>query len=198
MQVCTSANNGAIALTVPSAGRFDLLFDGSTLSCSQSASFPAAPPALTFASVDAIAQTVNILGATASNVSLTNSNGMYQNAPNVLDVVQQDSNSPIPVKLNFNYTVNQAGCNGSNCLVQLQYGLNTDSASQSCAYSGIPAVTGTSGTASVSVNVPNAPGRYYVALDKSLQFGCVNTWNSGQPSASHYIGVVDVLPPAPQ
>lgn len=205
-QLCTAAQNAAVSLTAPSAGRFDVLFNGTSQTCPLATTFPNAPSTLPFYSVDAVGSTVSIGGATVSSVSVTNPGGTSP-ALNVLDIVQPSSGTTIPVTLAFNYTVNQAGCSGTTCVVQIQYGLNTDATPQACAYDGVPSVSGTTGTANVTLSVPNTPGRYYVGIDSSLDYSCFQSqptpvnppndkrWWSGKPSAPRYVAVVDVLAP---
>jgi len=200
-QVCNSSNASAVVVNSPSSpGRFDILYNGTTQSCPPSA-IPSTPPALAFSSVDVIRSPVSFHGATASNVSIRRTSGtaIEPVASNVLDLVQSPSGTSIAVTLNFNYTVDLAGCNGTGCIVQIEYGLNTDSGPQGCAYNGgaSPVMSGTS----VSVNIPNQPGRYYVGIDKSLDFSCLQStagWWSGRPDISRSIAIVNVWgTPAP-
>jgi hypothetical protein len=198
-QVCGTASglSNGISLTAPLPGRYDVLFDGTNQTCQPTPAFPTSPAPLVIDSVDAISTTVNFAGATVSSVSVTNASGQSQSAQNVLDIVQPSSGTTISVSLSFNYTVDQTGCNNNGCIVQIEYGLNTDSGPQSCAYSG-GGVFGNPATANVTVTVPNIPGRYYVSIDKSLDFSCLQTsqaWWSGPPSAPRYIAIVDVWAP---
>jgi hypothetical protein len=94
------------------------------------------------------------------------------------------------VPVAFNYTINNTGCPG--CIDQLQIGLNTDPRPQTYAYNG---GSFASGSASVNVNVPNTPGRYYIAIDFAEDYGFLYSgayWANGQPTITRYIGVVDV------
>ena len=112
----------------------------------------------------------------------------------MLDIIQLQSVSTIPVGLTFNYTIWNSGCPG--CIDQIEVGLNTDPGPQLCAYSGIDGpLPGVSGSGNVTINVPNIPGRYYVGIDRSEDFSCLQTttaWWNGPPSAPRYIAVVDV------
>jgi hypothetical protein len=110
-------------------------------------------------------------------------------AGNVLEIEAGGTN-PNLVTVAFNYLINNTGCPG--CINQIEVGLNTDASPQTYAYNG--GSVG-SGTASVNINVPNTPGRYYIAIDVSEDYGFLYSsayWANGQPTASRYIGVVDV------
>ncbi|MGH9511156.1 MAG: putative Ig domain-containing protein [Terriglobales bacterium] len=214
-QVCGSFGglSDGFTLTAPAqTGRFDILFDGSTQGCPQSA-FPTTPAPIVIASVDSVSSTVSWGGAIISGVKLSSVNGTNALSPpgNVLEI-ESGGTSPNPVTVAFNYTIfNDPGCPG--CIDQIEVGLNTEASPQACAYSGIPPLSpGVSGsaadcTASVSnkpitINVPNTPGRYYIGIDRSEDYGFLYStpyWWSGPPPASRYIGVVDVwkTPPAP-
>ena len=194
-QVCTSDTSSAVSLIPPSSGRFEVLFNGTAQPCSSSPTFPNNPAPLAVYSIDVLNSPVVVSGTTITKVSVSPASGSptsnYQQLPGVIEF-QPSSVTSIPVTLTFNYIVDQTGCNGTDCIVQIQYGLNTDASPQGCAYNGIAASTGTSGSASLTLNVPNVGGRYYVAIDKSLQFSCTGGWNLGQPSAPQYIAIVDV------
>jgi len=180
-------------LTAPTqAGRYDIAIDGTTQSCPLTA-FPTSPAPIVFESVDALT-TVNWGGATITNVALSTGNTFASlPASNVLEI--QADTSPNPVTVAFNYNiVNGPGCPG--CIDQLLVGLNTDAAPQTYAYSSVPGLSpGYSGSASLSINVPNTPGRYYIAIDVSEDYGFLYSspyWWNGQPTAQQYIAVVDV------
>ena len=199
-QACVSSNTttGPVSLTAPAqAGRYDIVFDGTNQACPATAAFPTGAAPLIIDSVDAVGTNVAYAGASISQVSVTAGAGVVtqtQSVSNVLDITSS-SGTPIPLTLSFNYTVDQTGCTGTTCIVQIEYGLNTDPGPQSCAYSGVASTSGTAGTASVTLNVPNNPGRYYVGIDKSLDYSCKQTtsaWWSGPPSASRYIAIVNV------
>jgi hypothetical protein len=108
----------------------------------------------------------------------------------------------ISVASSFDSNPSNDGCTGGGCAIQTQIGLNTDAVPQACPTSGGVGTT-TSGT--VTINVPNVPGRYYVGMDRSLDYGCFQSkpqpvsppndqrWWSGPPDASRYIGIVDVV-----
>jgi len=101
--------------------------------------------------------------------------------------------SPNPVTVQFPYSLFDTAC--PDCIDQIEVGLNTDSGPQVCAYSGVDGPQGVSGTGNVTINVPNAPGRYYIAIDRSQDYGCLHStqnWWNGPPPASRYIAVVDV------
>ncbi len=195
-QTCVSNSSSAISLTAPGPGRFDLLFNGTTQPCPQT-QFPASPSTLTIGSIDAIGSTVTFAGATASNVSVslageTPATAQPQPVQNVLDVSHVDTSAAtFPVTVALDYTATLSGCNGTDCIVQVLVGLSTGNP-QACAYNAVPAAGGTSGAGSVTLNVPTAPGRYYIAVDKSLDFGCGSSWWNGSPSADRFIAVVNV------
>ncbi len=187
-------------LTAPpqmQAGRYDILFDSAS-SC-PAAAFPASPAPIVFESVDAIGTTVLSPatggGATITNVVLSGS-GAYQAASNVLEF-ESGSSATIPVTVNFNYTLFTTGCPG--CINQIAVGLNSDPGPQSCAYDGGVPSGGTSGSASLTINVPNAPGRYYIAYNRFWDYNCGQaqvSWG-GPPPASAILGVVNVWPYVP-
>jgi hypothetical protein len=111
----------------------------------------------------------------------------------------------ISVASSFDSTPGHDGCSGSGCLIQTEIGLNTDAAPQGCVANGNPGYSTSSGT--LTIQVPNLPGRYYVAMDRSLDYSCFQSqptpvsppndqrWWSGPPSASRYIAIVDVVVP---
>ena len=170
---------------------------GAHLQDSVSAGSSGTPAPITIGSIDAAASTVVYLGTTISNVTLSNSNGDTEYGPNSLTVPQQSSGSTIPVTVTFNYafdpTPGNDACTGGGCIIQAQIGLSTDSAPQACGPNGNPGNSGSGATA--TVQVPNQPGRYYVAMDRSLDYGCFvsgQQWWDGPPSASRWIGIIDV------
>jgi hypothetical protein len=94
------------------------------------------------------------------------------------------------VTVAFNYVIEDSGCPG--CIDQLQVGLSSEASPQTYAYWG--GASG-SGSASLNVNVPNTPGRYYIAIDTSEDYGFLYSspyWWNGQPRPTQYIGIVDV------
>ncbi len=200
-QVCgtSSGLSDGFNLTAPAQpGRYDILFDGTTQACTPAA-FPTAPAPLplTIGSVDAVGSTVSWGSATVSGVVLSSGNSSaYAVASNVLEIAAGGT-SPNPVTVAFNYVINDFGCPG--CIDQLQVGLNTEASPQTYAYNG---GSSGSGSASLNLNVPNIPGRYYIAIDTSEDYGFLYSspyWWNGQPTPTRYIGVVDVWgPPAPQ
>ena len=199
-QVCgtSSGLSDGFNLTAPAQpGRYDILFDGTTQACTPAA-FPTAPAPLplTIGSVDAVNSSVSWGSATVSGVVLSSGNSKaYAVASNVLEI-EAGGTSPNLVTVAFNYVIDDSGCPG--CIDQLQVGLNTEATPQTYAYWG--GASG-SGSASLNLNVPNTPGRYYIAIDTSEDYGFLYSspyWWNGQPTALRYIGVVDVWgPPAP-
>jgi hypothetical protein len=191
-QTCDTAANLANGFTFaapPQGGRFDILFDGSTVGCPQ-ASFPTSPAPITIASVDAVGTTVAFGSATITNVQLSSANSSAFTLNNNVLEIEAGGTNPNPVTVAFNYVINDVGCPG--CIDQLQVGLNTDTTPQACPYSGS---SQGSGSASVTINVPNTPGRYYLGVDTPEDYGCFYSspfWANGQPWGSHFIGVVDV------
>jgi hypothetical protein len=173
------------------AGRYDIAIDGTTQSCSPIPAFPTSPAPIVFESVDTLPSPTFFGGAaTLSSVVLSSGNpNAFAVTNNVLEIEAGGTN-PNPVTVAFNYTINNTGCPG--CIDQLQIGLNTDPSPQTYAYSG---GSFASGSASVNVNVPNTPGRYYIALDFGEDYGFLYSaayWSNGQPTATQYFGVVDV------
>jgi hypothetical protein len=193
-QTCDTAANLANGFTFaapPQGGRFDILFDGTTVGCPQT-SFPTSPAPLTIASVDAVGTTVSFGSATITGVQLSSGNGnvnAFTLNNNVLEI-EAGGTSPNPVTVAFNYVINDTGCPG--CIDQLMVGLNTEATPQACPYSG---GSSGSGSATVTINVPNTPGRYYLGIDTPEDYGCFYSnplWVNGQPWGSRFIGVVDV------
>ncbi len=206
-QFCVASNNpgSPISLTAPSPGRYDVLFDGTNQTCQQAPAFPNSPAPLVIDSVDALGTTVTFAGTTLTNVSLTSASGSNPGSnPQlryVLIVPQQSTGSSIPVTVNFDYAFDSNygndGCTGPGCVIFSLIGLNIDAAPQGCGPSGFPGSSGSaaSGTGgSVTIQVPNSLGRYYVGMDRALVTACPSAWWTGPPSASRYIGIVDVLP----
>jgi hypothetical protein len=206
-------SDGVYLSAAPSIpGRYDVLFDGTTQSCSSPPpvmQFPTSPAPLVFASADVLSPSVVIgslnvngliAGGTVSGVTLSDPNAgasTVSAAGNVLEFEAGGSAATIPVAVSLTYSISDTYCPG--CIDQIEVGLNTDTGPQVCAYNGGDGPSGASGTATVVVNVPNAPGRYYIAVDRGQDFGCNDTthnWWNGQPVASRFTGIVDVWPTA--
>ncbi|MFZ0307971.1 MAG: putative Ig domain-containing protein [Candidatus Sulfotelmatobacter sp.] len=191
-QLCGTFQNVPNSLTAASQpGRFDIAIDGTTQGCTPIPAFPTSPAPIVFESVDSLPGPTFFGGATTLSglvLSSGNSNA-FAAAGNVLEIEAGGTN-PNPVTVAFNYTINNTGCPG--CIDQLQVGLNTDPSPQTYAYNG---GSFNSGSASVNINVPNTPGRYYIAIDFAEDYGFLYSsayWANGQPTATRYIGVVDV------
>ena len=191
-QLCGTFQNVPNSLTAASQpGRFDIAIDGTTQACPVTA-FPTTPAPIVFESVDTLPSPTYFGGATTiSSLVLSDSgnSNAFAAAGNVLEIEAGGTN-PNPVTVAFNYTINNTGCPG--CIDQLQVGLNTDATPQTYAYNG---GSFNSGSASVNINVPNTPGRYYIAIDFGEDYGFLYSsayWANGQPTATRYIGVVDV------
>jgi hypothetical protein len=190
-QLCGTFQNVPNSLTAASQpGRFDIAIDGTTQSCSPVPAFPTSPAPIIFESVDTLSSSPFWGQTTISSVVLSSNNSnAFSAASNVLEIEAGGTN-PNPVTVAFNYTINNTPCPG--CINQLEVGLNTDPSPQTYAYNG---GSFASGSASVNVNVPNTPGRYYIAFDISEDYGFLFSsayWANGQPTATQYIGVVDV------
>jgi hypothetical protein len=173
------------------AGRYDIAIDGTTQSCQPIPAFPTSPAPIVFESVDTLPSPTFFGGATTlSSVVVSSGNpNAFAAASNVLEI-EGGGTSPNPVTVAFNYTINDSGCPG--CIDQLQVGLNTDPSPQTYAYNG---GSFASGSASVNISVPNTPGRYYIAIDFAEDYGFLFSsayWANGQPTATRYIGVIDV------
>ncbi len=191
-QLCGTFQNVPNSLTAASQpGRFDIAIDGTTQSCTPIPAFPTSPAPIVFESVDTLPSSTYFGGATTISglvLSSGNSNA-FAAASNVLEIEAGGTN-PNPVTVAFSYTINDTGCPG--CIDQLQVGLNTDPTPQTYAYNG---GSFASGSASVNINVPNTPGRYYIAIDFAEDYGFLYSsayWANGQPVINRYIGVVDV------
>ncbi len=95
------------------------------------------------------------------------------------------------------YSISDSVC--PNCIDQIEVGFSSETGPQQCAYNGIDGPNGASGSASITLNAPNAPGRYYIAMDRGQDKGCkatTNLWWNGPRSPAQYIGVIDVQPPS--
>ena len=191
-QLCGTFGTLPNSLTAASQpGRFDIAVDGTTQGCAPIPAFPTSPAPIVFESVDTLPSSTFFGGATSiSGLVLSSGNpNASAVAGNVLEIEAGGTN-PNLVTVAFNYLINNTGCPG--CINQIEVGLNTDASPQTYAYNG--GSVG-SGTASVNINVPNTPGRYYIAFDVSEDYGFLYSsayWANGQPTASRYIGVVDV------
>jgi hypothetical protein len=191
-QLCGTFQNVPNSLTAASqVGRYDIAIDGTTQGCTPIPAFPTSPAPIVFESVDTLPSPTFFGGATTiSGLVLSSGNqNAFAAASNVLEI-EAGGTSPNPVTVAFNYTINDTGCPG--CIDQLQVGLNTDPSPQTYAYNG---GSFASGSASVNINVPNTPGRYYIAIDFAEDYGFLYSsayWANGQPTATRYIGVVDV------
>ncbi|MGA3087639.1 MAG: putative Ig domain-containing protein [Terriglobales bacterium] len=191
-QLCYTFGNLPNSLTASSQpGRYDIAIDGTTQACPVTA-FPTSPAPIVFESVDTLPGPTFFGGAaTISGVVLSdpsNPSGTIAAASNVLEITS--GASPNPVSVAFSYAIDNTGCPG--CINQLQVGLNTDATPQTYAYWG--GEIG-SGSASLNLNVPNLPGRYYIAIDFAEDYGFLYSspyWWNGQPTPTRYIGVVDV------
>jgi hypothetical protein len=191
-QLCGTFQNVPGSLTAASqAGRYDIAIDGTPQGCQPIPAFPTSPAPIVFESVDTLPSSTFFGGATTISGLVLSSGNPNASVPasNVLEI-EGGGTSPNPVTVAFNYTINNSGCPG--CIDQLQVGLNTDPSPQTYAYNG---GSFNSGSASVNLNVPNTPGRYYIAIDFAEDYGFLFSsayWANGQPTATRYIGVVDV------
>jgi len=189
-QLCGTFGNLPNSLAASQAGRYDIAIDGTTQACPVTA-FPTTPAPIVFESVDALTIPALWGSATVSSVALSdpgNPSGAFAAVSNVLEITS--GTSPNPVTVAFNYVIDDSGCPG--CIDQLEVGLNTEASPQTYAYWG--GAVG-SGSASLTINVPNTPGRYYIAIDTSEDYGFLYSspyWWNGQPTPTRYIGVVDV------
>ena len=178
--------NDGIAYQITSAGKYKILH---VFSLSSGGYNPDAP---FIQGTDGSFYGTTFFGGatTLSNVVVSSGNpNAFAAASNVLEI-ESGGTSPNPVTVAFNYTINDSGCPG--CIDQLQVGLNTDPSPQTYAYNGGSFATG---SASVNISVPNTPGRYYIAIDFAEDYGFLFSaayWANGQPTATRYIGVIDV------
>jgi hypothetical protein len=185
-----NSNNGVtLSAAPPNPGRYDLVFDGTTSSCP--AVFPTSPAPIVFETVDVLSSSVALNGSTVSSVQISTTANVpapqpQQGVLNALDIQQQAPATPggtapatIPVTVNFT-----AGGASTNAIV---VGVNSDFSPQVC-------LANPSGTVSATVNVPNVPGRYYIAIDAWPANACsLGYWPSGTPGPSRFIGIVDVF-----
>jgi hypothetical protein len=189
-QLCGTFQNVPNSLSASQVGRFDIAIDGTTQSCSPIPAFPTTPAPIVFESVDALGNPPFWGFTTITSVALSSSNSnAFLAASNVLEIEAGGTN-PNPVTVAFNYAINNTGCPG--CIDQIEVGLNSDPAPQTYAYNG---GSFGSGSSSLNLNVPNTPGRYYIAIDVSEDYGFLFSsayWANGQPTITQYIAVVDV------
>ncbi len=187
--VGASTTSGPISLTAPQPGRYDVLFDGTNQTCQQATAFPSSPAPLAIDSVDAIPTTVTYI-VTVTSVNL-NSN----NPPRLYAQVTSAESGTLAVPISFNYTISDSAC--PDCIDQIEVGLNHETGPQVCVYNDIDGPNGVSGTANTTLNVPSAPGRYYVAFDRGQDTSCMastKAWWNGPRSILQTIGIIDVLP----
>jgi hypothetical protein len=78
-----------------------------------------------------------------------------------------------------------------NCFVQIQVGFH-DSEPLDCIYSGVPGIDGTSGVAEIQVPLPDNPGNYYLAFDRSQADTCPSKWWNGEPKDYQYLLEIEV------
>ena len=94
--------------------------------------------------------------------------------------------------LGVDYAIVDTGCPG--CIDEIEIGFNNASAPFNCIYTGIPGVEGTSGSATIDVTAPNAPGIYYLGFDRAQHNSCDQAlsagWWNGVPDSSRYIASI--------
>jgi len=100
-----------------------------------------------------------------------------------------------PVVVTYNYQVFNDPCPG--CITQLVTGLGAPgSHGGSCAYDGIPGVSpGTTGSESITLIAPSAPGTYNVIVEYHWQFSCsgaLTNYGSGGAVPVRVIGQIIV------
>src|SRR5206468_9112345 len=98
--------------------------------------------------------------------------------------------SSVPVTFNY-FIIESPSCPG--CIDQIQVGLS-GGLPQGCVYDGQPgAANGVTGSASINLVAPTAPGTYYIGLSRSEQFSCLtNNWYTSVPSSTFYLGTITV------
>lgn len=178
----TAAGHGApISLTAPAApGRYYIAY-AFTLQAGCLPNWLGTPPPQQYiAAVDVIAPVVSVGNATASAVQINGGGNTAAVSPSA------------SYEVNMNYAV----ASDLTIIDQLEIGLNSQLPS-ACAYSGVAGPTGTSGNATLALTAPVLPGRYYISMDRSQDFSCLQTspnWWTGAPANnySRFIGVIDV------
>ena len=94
--------------------------------------------------------------------------------------------------LSLDYSITDAPCPG--CIDEIEIGFSTASAPFTCIYTGIPGAVGTSGSATIQVTAPAAPGIYYLGFDRAQHFSCdqalASGWWNGAPDSSRYVASV--------
>jgi hypothetical protein len=143
-----------------------------------------------------LASTIVFANLTVNNVTINNPTQATASTPNWITIPVQSSGSTlIPVTVSFNYSLSvENSCPG--CIDQVELGINTDAGPQSCVYSGSTPASGSVSPA-ININVPNAPGRYYISIDRGQAYSCsTGSWWNGSPNAARYIAAVDVVGPA--
>ncbi|HKZ83066.1 MAG TPA: hypothetical protein VJ793_05360 [Anaerolineae bacterium] len=99
------------------------------------------------------------------------------------------------VTVNVNYFIQDVGCPG--CIDQILVGIADDATinePKGCVYNGQPGPEGVQGSGSLTFNVPNAPGVYYVRVHYGQAFSCDLGWwgVGGVPGAESSIGAIIV------
>jgi hypothetical protein len=99
------------------------------------------------------------------------------------------------VTVEVNYFVQDVGC--PTCIDQILVGIADDATinePKGCVYNGIPGAEGVQGSGSLTVDVPNAPGVYYVRVHYGQDFSCALGWwgVGGTPGPESSIGAIIV------
>jgi hypothetical protein len=193
--LCFSDTSNTPNITAPSApGLYAIFLNGTTSTCPVS-SYPTNYSNLVVSSVDVLQASTTFNGVTVSNVVLSSSASYAfssESSPYAIQIPQQPGGGAIlPVTVSFSYSATTP-CTSANCQYEIEVGANT-SAGPTCAAN--PTYTGgvQTGTGNATFYIPNVTGRYYIGIDAGPSpNGCTYTWTSGPPSASRYIGIVDI------
>src|SRR5215207_4244801 len=120
-------------------------------------------------------------GVTISNVRISEGNNIAFVSPGSTFSVSMD------------YSIVDPGCPG--CIDEIEVLFSTDNPF-SCIYTGVPAVEGASGNATLEVTAPSTPGVYFLGFDRAQHFSCGEAleagWWSGAPDTSRFIANVIV------
>jgi hypothetical protein len=78
-----------------------------------------------------------------------------------------------------------------DCIDQIQVGFShTDPLS--CIFNAVIDEGGDSGNPQISIRIPDKPGIYYLAVARTLEYSCKNTWLSGKPPQNQYFLEIEV------
>ncbi len=137
---------------------------------------------------------VNAVQGQASAITSVDLNGSG------LPAVSVAPGATVDLSASFNIT-HYAGCPSSACVNQIIVGLGANTmgvggeSPKGCIYSGVPSMSGTSGTGSLSFTAPTVPGIYPIRFRTAGAYSCdLNWWTIDfTPSTPENIGFINVF-----